>query len=180
MSKYLNVLIQVCRRKFNYKRRYFERLSFLKNLKIIKKNLLIESKYSKFCNLISKKKIFTTLISIYYIYSIPQHKKLLSQAIKKMYKCSKKDNYCKRIKEIIGGSQKHKTSSNIDNYDTNIITDTNIINDNNGDVANIDINENSSDININKNDEPSVNKIRIQRWNPNGNRVEGICKYLED
>lgn len=153
----------------------------MKNLKIIKKNLLIESKYSKFCDLISKEKIFTTLISIYYIYSIPQHKKLLFQAIKKMYKRSKKDNYRKRIEKMIGGGQKHKTSSNIDNYDTNIITDTNIINDNDGDVANIDINESSSDININdKNDEPSVNKIRIQRWNPNGNRIEGIRKYLED
>jgi hypothetical protein len=94
-----------------------------------------------------------------------------------MYKRSKKDDYRKRIEEMIGGSQKHKTSSNIDNYDTNIITDTNIINDNDGDVVNIDTNESSSDININnKNDEPSVNKIRIQRWNP----VEGIRKYLED
>jgi len=156
-------------------------LSFLKNLKIIKKNLLIESKYLKFCDLISKEKIFTTLISIYYIYSIPQHKKLLFQAIKKMYKRSKKDNYRKRIEKMIGGGQKYKTSSNIDNYDTNIITDTNTINDNDGDVANIDINESSSDININdKNDELSVNKICIQRWNPNGNRIEGIRKYLED
>jgi hypothetical protein len=99
-----------------------------------------------------------------------------------MYKRSKKDNYRKKIEEMIGGrSQKRKLSSNIDNYNTNIFTDTNIINDNDGDDVNTDINESSSDININdKNDEPSVNKIRIQRWNPNGNRIEGIRKYLED
>ena len=110
-----------------------------------------------------------------------------------MYKCSKKDNYRKRIEEMIGGSQKRSRESsannnNIDNYNTNISNDTTSIidcsiNDSNDDVVNIvssDINDSSSGINDNaKNDELNINKIRVQRWNPVSTRVEGIRKYLE-
>jgi hypothetical protein len=96
-----------------------------------------------------------------------------------MYKRSKKDDYLKKIEEMIGGSNKRKSSNNIDNYDTNIVDDTNIINDDDTDVANVDINESSSDINSNdKNDKPNINKLRIQRWNPNSNRIEGIRKLF--
>jgi hypothetical protein len=92
-----------------------------------------------------------------------------------MYKRSKKDNYRKKIEEMIGGGQKRKISSDIDNDDTNIINDNDI------DVVNVDINESTSDINNNdKNDEPNIDRIRVQRWTPNRNRVEGIRKYLED
>ena len=100
-----------------------------------------------------------------------------------MYKRSKKDDYRKRIEEMIGGSQKRSRESsannnNIDNYNTNISNDTTSIidcsiNDSNDDVVNIV----SSD--INENDELNINKIRVQRWNPVSTRVEGIRKYLE-
>ena len=100
-----------------------------------------------------------------------------------MYKRSKKDDYRKRIEEMIGGSQKRSRESsannnNIDNYNTNISNDTTSIidcsiNDSNDDVVNIV----SSD--INENDELNINKIRVQRWNPVSTRVEGICKYLK-
>jgi hypothetical protein len=110
-----------------------------------------------------------------------------------MYKRSKKDDYRKRIEEMIGGSQKRSRESsannnNIDNYNTNISNDTTSIidcsiNDSNDDVVNIvssDINDSSSGINDNaKNDELNINKIRVQRWNPVSTRVEGIRKYLE-
>lgn len=105
-----------------------------------------------------------------------------------MYKRSKKDDYRKRIEEMIGGSQKRSRESsannnNIDNYNTNISNDTTSIidcniNDSNDDVVNIvssDINDSSSGIN----DELNINKIRVQRWNPVSTRVEGIRKYLE-
>ena len=110
-----------------------------------------------------------------------------------MYKRSKKDDYCKRIEEMIGGSQKRSrgssaNSSNIDNYNTNISNDSTSvidcsINDSNDDVDNItssDINDSSSGINDNaKNDKFDINKIRVQRWNPVSTKVEGIRKYLE-
>lgn len=110
-----------------------------------------------------------------------------------MYKRSKKDDYRKRIEEMIGGSQKRSRESsannnNIDNYNTNISNDTTSIidcsiNDSNDDIVNIvssDINDSSSGINDNaKNDELNINKIRVQRWNPVSTRVEGIRKYLE-
>jgi hypothetical protein len=110
-----------------------------------------------------------------------------------MYKRSKKDDYRKRIEEMIGRSQKRSRESsannnNIDNYNTNISNDTTSIidcsiNDSNDDVVNIvssDINDSSSGINDNaKNDELNINKIRVQRWNPVSTRVEGIRKYLE-
>ena len=106
-----------------------------------------------------------------------------------MYKRSKKDDYRKRIEEMIGGSQKRSRESsannnNIDNYNTNISNDTtSIIDFSNDDVVNIvssDINDSSSGINDNaKNDELNINKIRVQRWNPVSTRVEGIRKYLE-
>jgi hypothetical protein len=110
-----------------------------------------------------------------------------------MYKRSKKDDYRKRIEEMIGGSQKRSRESsannnNIDNYNTNISNDTTSIidcsiNDSNDDVVNIvssDINDSSSGINDNaKNDELNINKIRVQRWNPVSTKVEGIRKYLE-
>ncbi len=107
-----------------------------------------------------------------------------------MYKRSKKDDYRKRIKEMIGGSQKcsresSANSNNIDNYNTNISNDTTSvmdcsINDSNDVVASSDINDSSSGINDNaKNDELNMNNIRVQRWNPVNTRVEGIRKYLE-
>jgi hypothetical protein len=110
-----------------------------------------------------------------------------------MYKRSKKDDYCKRIEEMIGGSQKcsrgsFANSSNIDNYNTNISNDSTSvidcsINDSNDDVDNItssDINDSSSGINDNaKNDEFDINKIRVQKWNSVSTKVEGIRKYLE-
>ena len=54
-----------------------------------------------------------------------------------MYKRSKKDDYRKKIEEMIGRSYKRKSSNNIDNYDTNIVDGTNIINDDDDDVANV-------------------------------------------
>ena len=106
-----------------------------------------------------------------------------------MYKRSKKDDYRKRIEEMIGGSQKYSresfaNSNNIDNYNTNISNDTTSvmdcsINDSNDVVASSDINDSSSGINDNaKNDKLNMNNIRVQRWNP-GTKVEGIRKYLE-
>ena len=107
-----------------------------------------------------------------------------------MYKRSKKDDYRKRIEEMIGGSQKcsresSANSNNIDNYNTNISNDTTSvmdcsINDSNDVVASSDINDSSSGINDNaKNDELNMNNIRVQRWNPVSTGVEGIRKYLE-
>jgi hypothetical protein len=87
-----------------------------------------------------------------------------------MYKRSKKEEYHKRIKEMLGGSQKRvrensANSNNIDNHNTNISNDT----------TSSDINDSSSGINDNaKNDELNINQIRVQRWNPVSTRVEGI------
>ena len=155
-------------------------LSFLKNYK---KKLLIISKYSKFCDLISKKKFLLTNITFNLLHLLNP---TTQKAFKKMYKRSKKDDYRKKIEEMIGGSHKRKSSNNIDNYDTNIVDydtnivdGTNIINDDDDDVANVDINESSSDINSNdKNDKPNINKLHIQRWNPNSNRIKGIRKLF--
>lgn len=73
-----------------------------------------------------------------------------------MYNRSKKDNYRKRIEEVIGGRQKRSRGNSV--------------------TAS---NDSSSGTNDNaKNDEPNINKIRVQRWNPVGTRVEGIRKYL--
>jgi hypothetical protein len=97
-----------------------------------------------------------------------------------MYKRSKKDDYHKRIEEMIGGSQKHSrksfdNSSKSDNNNINISDTTSVININNGnDDASSDINDSSSGINDN-----AKNEICIQRWNSVGTRVEGIRKYLE-
>src|SRR5438045_9426620 len=70
-----------------------------------------------------------------------------------MYKRSKKDDYRKRIEEMIGGSQKcsresSANSNNIDNYNTNISNDTTSvmdcsINDSNDVVTSSDINDSS-------------------------------------
>ncbi len=103
-----------------------------------------------------------------------------------MYKRSKKDDYRKRIEEMIGGSQKcsresSANSNNIDNYNTNISNDTTSVMDCSiNDSNSSDINDSSSGINDNaKNDELDMNNIRVQRWNPVSTRVEGIRKYLE-
>jgi hypothetical protein len=97
-----------------------------------------------------------------------------------MYKRSKKDDYRKKIEEMIGRSQKRSRkssdiSSKSDNNNINISDTTSVININDSnDDASSDINDSSSGINDNAN-----NKIRIQRWNPVSTRVEGIRKYLE-
>jgi hypothetical protein len=98
-----------------------------------------------------------------------------------MYKRSKKDEYRKRIEEMIGGSQKRvRGSSNSNNITTNIRHDITSVIDNgsNDDVINIDpsdISNSSSGINDNaKNDELDINKIRVQKWNSVSTRVEGI------
>lgn len=101
-----------------------------------------------------------------------------------MYKRSKKDDYRKRIEEMIGGSQKRSresfaSSSNSSNIDTDFSNDFSndttsiIINDSNDDAVNItsnDINDNSSSID---------DSVRIRRWKPTNSRIEGIHKYLE-
>src|SRR5207247_11424031 len=100
-----------------------------------------------------------------------------------MYKRSKKDDYRKRIEEMIGGSQKcsresSANSNNIDNYNTNISNDTTSvmdcsINDSNDVVASSDINDSSSGINDNaKNDEHNMNKNRIHNHNSISKRIE--------
>ena len=83
-----------------------------------------------------------------------------------MYKRSKKEEYRKRIEEMLGGSQKRvRESNNIDNHITNISNDT----------TSSDINDSSSGINDNaKNNELNINQIHVQRWNPVNTRVEGI------
>jgi len=97
-----------------------------------------------------------------------------------MYKRSKKDEYRKRIEEMIGGSQKRSrvssNSSNIDNYNTDSISKEKE-NDSNNDASSNDINDSSSG--IAENDEFDINKIRVQKWNPVSTKVEGIRKYLE-
>lgn len=97
-----------------------------------------------------------------------------------MYKRSEKDNYRKRIEEMIGGSQKRSResfASSSSSGDFSNDTTSIIINDSNDDAVNItsnDINDNSSSINDN-----DANKIRIQRWKPTNTRIEGIRKYSE-
>ena len=102
-----------------------------------------------------------------------------------MYKRSKKDDYRKKIEEMIRGQKRSRENSNniinIDNYNT---TDCNSdINDSNDDVTSIassNINNSSKDIDDNiRNDKFDINKIRIQKWNPVGTRIEGIHKYLK-
>jgi hypothetical protein len=77
-----------------------------------------------------------------------------------MYSRGKKDNYRKKIEDLIGGSQKRqrKSSSN-DDVDNNIIID----------VSNKKNDNITSDV--------DKNKTYIQRWIPGSSKVEGIHKY---
>ena len=102
-----------------------------------------------------------------------------------MYKRSKKDDYHKKIEEMIRGQKCSRENSNniinIDNYNT---TDCNSdINDSNDDITSIassNINNSSKDIDDNiRNDKFDINKICIQKWNPVGIRIKGIHKYLK-
>jgi len=104
-----------------------------------------------------------------------------------MYSRSKKDDYRKRIEEMIGG-RKHlrgsSDNSSFDNDNTNISDNTTSVidcrtNDSNDNITNIlsgGINNDSSGIEDNGKNNELENHIK--RWNPNY-RVEGIHKYLE-
>ena len=104
-----------------------------------------------------------------------------------MYSRSKKDDYRKRIEEMIGGRKRLRGSSDnssFDNDNTNISDDmTSVIdcctNDSNDNITNIlsgGITNDSSGIEDNGKNNKLEN--RIKRWNSNY-RVEGIRKYLE-
>jgi hypothetical protein len=86
-----------------------------------------------------------------------------------MYNRDKKDDYHKKIKEMIREKQKHSRGSSANSSNSNITASVS-----NNDVAS------SSDIDDNsKNNEFDTNRIRIQRWNPINTKVEGIYEYLE-
>lgn len=93
-----------------------------------------------------------------------------------MYNRSKKDNYRKKIEELIGGRQKRSrkdTSSSKTNADNDDIT----INDNSS-MSNVnedDVNMLSDDISENDN----IKNIHVQKWSPSSKNIEGIRKYLE-
>lgn len=108
-----------------------------------------------------------------------------------MYSRNKKDNYRKKIEELIGGrpkrSRKDTTSSSNfrttsndagidDDDDSN--DNTNNDNDNTSDF-NEGINIISNDFNEidNSSGSASTSKIRVQKWIPGSTKVEGIRKY---
>lgn len=89
-----------------------------------------------------------------------------------MYNRDKKDDYRKRIEEMIGGKQKCSRGSSANSSNSNITASVS-----NNDVVNI---TSSSGIDDNsKNNEFDINRIRIQRWSPINTKVEGIYEYLE-
>ena len=99
-----------------------------------------------------------------------------------MYNCNKKDNYHKKIEELIERRNKRsrkdssssKTSNNDDifiNFDSSSNDNTNDDNTSNSTFEGI----NTISSNIDKID--STSKIRVQKWIPGG-KVEGIRKYL--
>lgn len=76
-----------------------------------------------------------------------------------MYNRNVKDEYRKKIEELIGGRQRSNSGGDV----INIIDD--------DDDTNKDINMSSCDTNS--------NTIRITRWTPVATKIEGIRKYLE-
>lgn len=98
-----------------------------------------------------------------------------------MYNRTKKDNYRKKIEELIGGKRKrsrNETSSskaNADNDDVDGNSNDFIIDDSFSDNSISKINEEvPGDISGNSN----ANKIYVQKWTPVSTKVEGIRKYL--
>lgn len=101
-----------------------------------------------------------------------------------MYNRTKKDNYRKKIEELIGGRRKRsrdetsssKASADNDGVDGNsndiIIDDS--FSDNSLSKINEEVNFTPGDISGNSN----ANKIYVQKWSPGGTKVEGIRKYL--
>jgi hypothetical protein len=96
-----------------------------------------------------------------------------------MYSRSKKDNFRKKIEDLIEGRQKRqqKCSSN----DADSIININVSNENNDNVTSNKNNDNATS-NANKDitsSEISNNrKIHVQRWTPGSLKFEGIHKYL--
>jgi hypothetical protein len=101
-----------------------------------------------------------------------------------MYNRNKKDNYRKKIEELIEGnkgrkkrSRKDSSSSKTSNNDADndiIIGSNDSTNDDNTSIIFKDIDTTSRNIN----EIDSASKIRVQKWIPGSTKVEGIRKYL--
>ena len=83
-----------------------------------------------------------------------------------MYRRDVKDNYRKRIEDLIEGRPKHSRSSSDSNFNTydNNETDNDIDNNSN-------INNNSSSNNI-------IGNTNVKKWVPKTTEIEGIRRYL--
>jgi hypothetical protein len=85
-----------------------------------------------------------------------------------MYNRSQKENFRKKIEELIGGRGKQKRSRK---------DDTTTIDDNSNDNANNDNINNDLMISNDTETSSSVNKIHVQRWISGNTKIEGIRKY---